>query len=67
MILAFHASDRGSNHNLATIFYFLAVFFAFVVFIFIFFFSFFLSLTASAIRQLLHFGIKSQKAVNILY
>ena len=68
MILAFHASDRGSNPSLATIFYFSFLFFAFVVFILIFFFFlFFLSLTASTIRQLLHLGIKSQKAVNILY
>ena len=68
MVLAFHASDRGSNPSLATIFYFSFLFlFAFVVFILIFFFFFLLSLTASTIRQLLHLGIKSQKAVNILY
>ena len=68
MNLAFHASDCGSNPSLATIFYFYFLFFfAFVVFILIFFFSFFLSLTASTIRQLLHLGINSQKAVNILY
>ena len=40
--------------------------FAFVVFILIFIF-FFLSLTVSTIRQLLHLGIKSHKAVDILY
>ena len=40
--------------------------FTFVVFILIFFFSF-LSLTASTIHQFLHLGIKSQKAVDILY
>ena len=68
MILAFHASDSGWNPSLATIFYFyFLLFFAFVVFILIFFFLSFLSLTASTIRQLLHLGIKSQKAVNILY
>ena len=39
--------------------------FAFVVFILIFFP--FLSLTISTIRQLLHLGIKSHKAVDILY
>ena len=39
--------------------------FAFVVFILIFFL--FLSLTISTIRQLLHLGIKSHKAVDILY
>ena len=66
MILAFHASDSGSNPSLATIFYFYFLFFAFVAFILIFFFLFF-SLTASTIRQLLHLGIKPQKAVNILY
>ena len=43
MILAFHASDRGSNPSLATIFYFSFLFlFAFVVFILIFIFSFFI-------------------------
>ena len=42
MNLAFHASDRGSNPSLATIFYFYFLFFfAFVVFILIFFSLFF--------------------------
>ena len=70
MILAFHASDRGSNPSLATIFYFYFLFFfCFCCFYLdLLFFSFlFFSLTASTIRQLLHLGIKSQKAVNILY
>ena len=44
MILAFHASDRGSNPSLTTIFYFCCYcfLFAFVVFILIFFFFFFI-------------------------
>ena len=43
MILAFRASDRGSNLSLATIFYFYFLFFnAFVVFILIFFLFFFI-------------------------
>ena len=40
MTLAFHASDRGSNPSMATIFYF-SFLFAFVVFILIFFFFLF--------------------------
>ena len=70
MILAFHASDRGSNPSWrqSFIFLFLFLFFCFCCFYFDLFFSlFFLSLTASTIRQLLHLGIKSQKAVKILY
>ena len=47
------------------IFCFCCFLFAFVVFILIFFS--FLSFTASTIRQLLHLGIKSQKAGDILY
>ena len=65
--LAFHASDRGSNPSLGIIFIFCCFLFAFVVFILIFFPLFFLSLTVSTIRQLLHLGIKSHKAVDILY
>ena len=44
------------------IFYFFLCFFYLDLFS-----SFFSSLTASTIRQLLHLGIKSQKAVHILY
>ena len=66
MILAFHASDCGSNSSLATIFNFLLFFVCFCCFHFDLVFSF-LSLITSAICQLLHLGIKSQKAVEILY
>ena len=66
MNLAFHASDRGSNPSLATIFYFF-FFFCFCCFYFDLFFFSFLSLSASTIRQLLHLGINSQKAVNTMY
>ena len=42
MTLAFHASDRGSNPSLATIFYFYFLFFCFCCFYFDLFFSFFI-------------------------
>ena len=69
MILAFHASDRGSSPSLATFFYlfiFFFFFFAYVVFILIFFSSFFIpnridNPPTSAFR------FKSQKSVNIVY
>ena len=64
IILALHASDRGSNPSLAIIFYCLLLLFSVCLFYLVFFF---LSLTASTIRQLLHLGIKSQTAVDILY
>ena len=64
MILAFQASDRGSNQNLS-IFIFCCFLFAFRCFYFDLFSA--LSLTASTIRQLLHLRIKSQKAVESLY
>ena len=63
MILAFHASDCGSNSSLATIFLLFSVCFC----CFHFDIFSFLSLIASTIRQLLHLGIKSQEAVIILY
>ena len=65
MTLAFNASDRGSNPILAIIFIFLVVvvFCLCLLFLFLSFFSF-LSLTVSTIRQLLHLGIKSHKAVD---
>ena len=68
IILAFHASDRGSNPNFAMLFYILLLMFSvcFCCFYFDLFF-FFLSLTASTIRQFLHLGIKLQKALDILY
>ena len=42
MNLAFHASDRGSNPSLATIFYFYFLFFCFCCFYFDLFFLFFI-------------------------
>ena len=66
MIHAFHASDRGSNPSFAIIFSILLLFSVCFCCFYFNIFSF-LSLTASAIRQFLHLGIKSQKAVDILY
>ena len=67
MILAFQASDCGSNPGLVMIFYLLFLLFSvcFCCF-YLIFFSFF-SFTASTIRQLMHLCIKSQKARYILY
>ena len=62
MILAFHATDRGSNPGSAMIFYFLFLLFSVCFCCFNFDLFFFLYFTASVIRQLLHLGIKSQKA-----
>ena len=68
MTLAFHASDRGSNPSLAIIFFLLLLYSVCgCCFYFDLFFLFFLSLTVSTIRRLLHLGIKSHKAVDILY
>ena len=66
MTFAFHARGHGANPSLAIIFIIFCCccfLFSFVVFILIFFS--FLSLTASTIHQLLHLGVKSQKAVDI--
>ena len=65
MILAFHASDRGSIPSLATIFYFLFLFFAFVVFILILFFFFIFNCIDNPPTSA--FRYKITKAVNILY
>ena len=72
MVLAFHASDRGSNPSFAILIYILLLLLlllfsvCFCCFYFdLFFFVF--SLTASTIRQFLHLGIKSQREVDILY
>ena len=65
MTLAFQASDRGSNPILAIIFIFVVVVVFCLRLLFLFLSFFFLSLTVSTIRQLLHLGIKSHKAVDI--
>ena len=63
MILAFHASDLGSIPSFTIQFYILLLLFS--VCFCCFYFDLFLSITASTIRQFLHLGIKSQKALDI--
>ena len=67
MILALHASDRGSHPSFAILFYSLLLLFSVCFCCFYFDLFSVLALTASIIRQFLHLGIKAQKAVDILY